>query len=265
MNYIIAIDSDGTLRRSDGTISELSKVAIQKQKENNNIVVISTARPRYHTLKIAKEAGASNYLISSNGSEIYDSNENKLVWATYIDKKYCKKLYEYAKQENIRIMFVVENTEYVTQFVRNEDQILLNDDNLDIVLKSDVKQVMIIGKDIKKIETFKDIIINKYKLNILDSSNKNKEEMWFSVVGNDASKGIALIKLAEYLNISSDHIISIGNDNNDISMFEVSKISAAVSNATEKALKKATKIIKSNDEDGVALFLEQLYQENLQD
>ncbi len=68
MNYIIAIDSDGTLRRTDGEISECTKEAIAKQIKKKNIVVICTARPRYHTLKISNEAGASNYLISSNGS-----------------------------------------------------------------------------------------------------------------------------------------------------------------------------------------------------
>lgn len=31
MNYIIAIDSDGTLRRTDGEISERTKEAITKQ------------------------------------------------------------------------------------------------------------------------------------------------------------------------------------------------------------------------------------------
>ena len=258
MNYIIAIDSDGTLRKSDGTISDASKKAIHRHMQKNNVVVICTARPRYHTLKVAKEAGASNYLISSNGSEIYDHNTNNLIWATYVSGKDCNKLYKYAKQENIRIMFVVDNTEYVTQFVRNEDQILLDDSNFDIVLNSNVKQVMIIGKEKNKIEKFKDLVEKKYKLNILDSSNKNKEEMWFSIVGNGASKGIALLKLAEFLNISSENIISIGNDNNDISMFEISKQCAAVGNGTEKALKSATCIVASNDEDGVAFFLNSL-------
>jgi len=258
MKYIIAIDSDGTLRKTDGTISEVTKESIKKQIEKNNIVVICTARPRYHALKISKEAGTSDFLISSNGSEIYDFNKNKLVWASYVDKEDCRKLYQYAKQKNIRIMFVVENTEYVTQFIRNEEQILLNDENIDAILEKNVKQVMIIDKEKEKIEIFKNFIMNVYKLNISDSSNENKEEFWFSIVGNGASKGTALLKLAEYLNISKDNIIAIGNDDNDISMFEVAKISSAVSNGTKNLLEKANFIIKSNDEDGVAIFLNEL-------
>ena len=265
MNYLIAIDSDGTLRKSDGTISEITKKAIAKHMNNNSVVVICTARPRYHTQKIAQEAGASNYLISSNGAEIFDLNKNKLIWATYVEKDDCKKLYNYAKQNKIRIMFVVENTEYVTQFVRNDDQVLLDDKNFELVLNSNVKQVMIIGDNKQKIIDFKKNVIEKYKLNILDSSNENKEEIWFSIVGKGASKGIALLELAKHLNISSDNIVSIGNDSNDVSMFEISKISVAVSNATDIALKKAKIIIKSNDADGVALFLEEFYKEKIQE
>lgn len=258
MNYIIAIDSDGTLRKTDGTISETTKQAIKNQIKKNNIVVVCTARPRYHTSKISKEAGTSDFLISSNGSEIFDIKEQKIIWAAYLKKKDCKLLYEYAINQNLRIMFVLENTEYVTQFTRNSNQILLTDQNFCEVLNGKVKQAMVIGKEKEKINLFKEIIQSKYKMNILDSSKEKSEEIWFSVVSDKASKGIAVLKLAEYLNISSENIIAIGNDNNDIPMFEIARISAAVSNSTKDALKNATYKIKSNDEDGVAIFLNEL-------
>lgn len=258
MKYIIAIDSDGTLRKTDGTISEFTKMVIKKQIEKENVVVICTARPRYHTQKISNEVGANNFIISSNGSEIYDVQKKKVIWAKYIDKKSCKLLYDYAILNNIRIMYVLENTEYVTQFTRNDNQVLLTEDNFDEVINNKVKQVMVIGKEKDKINMFKEIVQNEYKMNILASSKENSEENWFSVVSNEASKGIAVLKLSKYINVSKENIIAIGNDNNDISMFKVAKISAAVSNSTKKALENAKYKIKSNDEDGVAIFLNEL-------
>lgn len=258
MKYIIAIDSDGTLRKTDGTISEFTKMVIKKQIEKENVVVICTARPRYHTQKISNEVGANNFIISSNGSKIYDVQKKKVIWAKYIDKKSCKLLYDYAILNNIRIMYVLENTEYVTQFTRNDNQVLLTEDNFDEVINNKVKQVMVIGKEKDKINMFKEIVQNEYKMNILASSKENSEENWFSVVSNEASKGIAVLKLSKYINVSKENIIAIGNDNNDISMFKVAKISAAVSNSTKKALENAKYKIKSNDEDGVAIFLNEL-------
>jgi len=258
MKYIIAIDSDGTLRKTDGTISDFTKLAIKKQIEKENIIVVCTARPRYHTQKISNEVGANRFMISSNGSEIYDVQKQKIIWAKYIDKQSCKLLFDYAMLNNIRIMFVLDNIEYVTQFTRNDNQVLLTEDNFSEVINNKVKQVMVIGKEKNQINTFKEIVQNEYKMNILDSSRENSEETWFSVISNEASKGIAVSKLAEYLNISHENIIAIGNDNNDISMFKIAKISAAVSNSTKNALESAKYIIKSNDEDGVAIFLSEL-------
>lgn len=257
MQYLIAIDSDGTLKHSDGTISIRAKNIVRKLI-STNIIVVCTARPRYHTLKVSSELGSNDYLISSNGTEVFDNRKGKIIWASYLNKMDCQKIFEYSIKNDIRVMFVLENTEYVTQFIRNENQILLNKLNFNEVLDGKVKQIMVIDSDKQKIKEFKKIVIEEYKLNVMDSSKEDKEEIWFSIVSNDSSKGKALLKLAKYLNMTNDKIIAIGNDNNDISMLDIANLGVVVSNATEDAKKHANMIIDSNDEDGVAKFLESL-------
>lgn len=264
MRYLIAIDSDGTLRHSNGEISNRTK-EIVKKIIINNVVVVCTARPRYHTLKISKELGTSDYLISSNGTEVFDNKKGTIVWAAYLEDSDCKKIFDYAFLKEIRVLFVLENTEYVTQFVRNDDQILLDENNLNEVLCGKVKQIMVIGKNKEEIKNFKNIVVDEYKLCVMDSSNDDKEETWFSVVSNNSSKGIALLKLAEYLNIPDDKTIAIGNDRNDIPMFDEAYISVSVENATEDVKKHANMLTTSNDKDGVAVFLEEFYEKNKND
>ena len=79
------------------------------------------------------------------------------------------------------------------------------------------------------------------------------EEGFFIVLADNANKGHGIKTLANYLNV--DKIISFGNDENDIPMFEISHMGIAVSNATSDALNKANKIIESNNEDAVAKYL----------
>ena len=153
-------------------------------------------------------------------------------------------------------MFVLENTEYVTKFTRNENQILLSDNNINDVLNGNVKQIMVIGKEKDKIKKFQDKVENKYHMNVLDSSGDLKDEIWFSIVSNESSKGIALIK---YLQISIENTIVFGNDKNDISMFKIAAKSVAVSNASKIALNNAKEITDSNDNDGVANYLEKYF------
>ena len=140
MKYLIAIDSDGTLRHSDGNISDKTKKIIKKVVDCGNIVVICTARPRYYTLKISNEVGLNEYLISSNGTEIYDNVNKKNIYSTYLPKEECKIIYQETKKLGLRVMFVAENTEYVTMFTRNDSQILLDDNNAYILLKKEIKQ-----------------------------------------------------------------------------------------------------------------------------
>lgn len=95
-------------------------------------------------------------------------------------------------------------------------------------------------------------------LNIIDSSDEFGDEIWFSIVSGNSSKGLALCKLSNYLEIPNKNTIAIGNDMNDVSMLKCAGISVAVGNAIPEILDNATVITKSNDLDGVAVFLETL-------
>ena len=96
------------------------------------------------------------------------------------------------------------------------------------------------------------------QLNMVDSSNFNKDYKSFSMISSNASKGNALKILANYLNIPMKNTIAIGNDKNDISMIKMAEIGVAVANATDDLKKYAKVITDSNDEDGVANYLEKL-------
>ena len=96
-------------------------------------------------------------------------------------------------------------------------------------------------------------------MNVLDSSGDLKEEIWFSIVSNESLKGTALVKLCEYLQIPIENTVVFGNDKNDISMFKVSFKCVAVSNASNIALNNAKEVTESNDNDGVAVYLEKYF------
>lgn len=67
--------------------------------------------------------------------------------------------------------------------------------------------------------------------------------------------------MLEILNIKKEETIAIGDDNNDLSMFEQVGYKVAVDNAIDIVKQKADEITLSNDEDGVAVFLEKLLKE----
>ena len=70
------------------------------------------------------------------------------------------------------------------------------------------------------------------------------------------SKANAVKQLQTYL--QCDKLVVFGDGKNDIDMFELADESYAVQNAHEDLKKIATAIIPSNDEDGVAKWLDRI-------
>ncbi len=256
---LIFIDSDDTLKKTDGTISERVKKAIQENKKIGNRIIICTSRPRYQTLEVMKETGSDSIIVSSNGAEIYDSNDNTIIFNSFIDNDSVIELVKYAYLKDIRLILTMENYDYVTKEIRNTNQKLLNKHNyVEELTGCNVKQCMFIDKKSEEIYKIKNVLSKNNKLHIVDEINENSsyEEKWFSVVNSNCSKGNALIITSKYLKIPIENTIAIGNDKNDISMFEVAGLSVAVANASDDIKSKVNHITLSNDEDGVASFLE---------
>ena len=72
------------------------------------------------------------------------------------------------------------------------------------------------------------------------------------------TKGAALAELCAELGIDSSETIAFGDMLNDISMLEWAGRGIAVANAHAEVLAIADEVTTSNDEDGVALVLEQM-------
>ena len=145
--------------------------------------------------------------------------------------------------------------------MHNTKQILLNNTNyVNELSECDIKQCMFIDEKKDKIYMEKEVISHISELHIVDeiSENSSYYEKWFSVANVRSSKGNALNFLSDYLNIPIKNTIAIGNDKNDISMFKTAGLSVAVANASDDIKSKVDYITLSNDEDGVAIFLETL-------
>lgn len=260
---MILIDNDDTLTRSDGIISHRTKKAIKDNKKNGNIIVICTSRPRYQAIEVAKKVGTTNIVISSNGAEIYDISTNKIIDGLYIDKNEILNFVKCAYLNDIRLVLSTGDTDYVTKEVRNANQILIDKSNYNNQLSDlNIKQCMFISSNKNEIKKIKNQIKKNKKVHIVDETKatSNSSEEWFSVSNSNVSKGNALIRLSNYLKIPLKNTIAIGNDKNDISMFNSCGFSVAVANAVDLIKSNVDYVTLSNNNDGVATFLEKLIQ-----
>lgn len=116
MNNIkaIFIDSEGTLRNSDKKVLDETKKVLTLLKEKGIPVILTTGLPRFIARKISKDAETSNYLISSNGADIYNQENNSVIENTKIDHKIIEIIYDLA-HNNFNIILGVGDYELSNQ------------------------------------------------------------------------------------------------------------------------------------------------------
>lgn len=96
-NYkAIFIDIDGTLRDQKRNISNRTIQTIKKVTEKGILVILCSGRPRKYTENISRECFASKYIITSNGGNVYDYKEEKIMYVNIMDKQACLELYQIA-------------------------------------------------------------------------------------------------------------------------------------------------------------------------
>jgi len=86
---------------------------------------------------------------------------------------------------------------------------------------------------------------------------ENSGENWCQVMQNSSTKYNAIKILADYYGYTLKEIIAFGDDYNDVEMLRECEIGIAVSNAIKEAKTNADYICESNEDDGVAKWIEE--------
>jgi Cof subfamily protein (haloacid dehalogenase superfamily) len=76
------------------------------------------------------------------------------------------------------------------------------------------------------------------------------------IMPRGTSKGAGLAWLLDYLGISPDEVLALGDADNDIEMLRMAAIGVAMANAMPMVKQAADVIVASNDADGVAEAIE---------
>ena len=90
---------------------------------------------------------------------------------------------------------------------------------------------------------------------MLDTDN-NSNKKWIAINSKETNKYKALEKLCLKLNINTDEVIFFGDSTNDLSIINKVGLGVAMGNALKEVKEQAKEITLSNNEDGIAVFLE---------
>lgn len=266
MYKIVFVDIDGTLRNDNQEITTRTKQSIKKLMDRGILVVIASGRPRKYTENISRETNASRYIIISNGGGIYDYQNKTVIYTNIMDKPSIIELYKIATQEDVRFMMNVGDDRVVTKLKHFDGSERKLEEPIEkFVQENDINQCVVTDTDFYKVkrakqqaEKLKNVEIKYQSPKLIDENEKQRDTTSFDVANIESSKGNAVKILCDKLNIDLKDTIAIGDNENDVSMLKKVGLAVVVDNAQDNVKKYANRVIKSNNEEGVAEFLEEL-------
>jgi len=256
---IIFTDIDGTLSNSKREITKETSLEIKKATEKGIIVVLCSGRNNRYVYNYSKKSNASNYIICCNGAEVFDYKNNKHITSHNIDKTKIKKIWDFCLHNDLGCVLNCQNIRYSTPYraIEELDKKIVEDIS---TINDKVFQIVTYGYNYDKMKKLEDFV-NNQKLQVINVSNSylnqdsSQGHFFFDIVNHNINKGTAVKELLQYLNIKKEQSIGFGDHINDFDLFSEVGFKVAMGNANQKLKEQADYITLSNDENGVAHFL----------
>ncbi len=271
MKYkILALDIDGTTINSQKEITPRTLTTLRKVQEMGIKLVLATGRPTYGMQFIADElqlAKYGGYILSYNGGEITQANNNRVVFQQTLPTELLPTLYHAAKDAGVEIS--TYDKEYVISenihnpYVQHEVNLIrmkaLQVENfVAAATKARPIKCLIVGEP-EKIIPVGETLNQKYSSEI---SAFRSEDFYLEVVPKGIDKALSLQKLLTELNLSPSEMIAMGDGHNDLTMIELAGLGIAMGNAKTELKAIADHITLTNDQDGVATAIEKFILQN---
>ena len=260
MIRLVATDLDGTLIRSDGTVSTRTIRALQAVEAAGIVVVLITGRPPRWMGPVTDAIGHTGVAICANGALIYDLHSETLLSRRMLEPARALAVAGRLRREIPDLMFAAEygfgfgqepgykhNWEIGGCDVRTGPVSALLDQPVAKLLA-------------RHLEYDCDTLVAR-ALPIVGTDATVTSSSWEAMLEISAfgvTKATTLAQFARSLGVSPGQVIAFGDMPNDVEMLAWSGRAIAVANAHQEVLAVADEVTASNDDDGVALVLERL-------
>lgn len=261
-NYnIISMDFDGTLLTSDKKITDRTRKVLLNFKNNGYLIVGITAR-NLLSVKNVLDVNMFNFIILNNGSNIYDVEKEKIINIAYIKDEIVSKIFDYFVEDATQIECCTSSRYYIkTNEKYDSKDFLVYIDNINEV-NEPISRMNLFFKTEEELLKYREIIENEFcSVNVVsmrDTDSKNSRK-WLTINPNNVNKFNTLKIICDKVESTTDNTIFFGDGENDLTLIENVGLGIAMENAIEIVKNKASRVTLSNDEEGLAIFLEESF------
>ncbi len=260
---LAAIDLDGTLLRTDRTVSRRTRSALAAARDAGITIVVVTARSPRSARDIAADAGIGGIAICANGATVYDLDHDRIVRHEPLPAELAARI---ARGLRERVAGVTFGWELELRFGSEAAYEALRDSSTWPRPEGSFPpcDVLAWGRPMTKLlvrlpePDLDGVLAIARELCGDEAAVTLAGHEFVEVMAAGVAKEAALARLAAEQGIDAGEVVAFGDQLTDTGMLRWAGLGVAVANAREAALEAADEVTASNDEDGVALVLERL-------
>ncbi|MGI8424578.1 MAG: HAD family hydrolase [Chloroflexota bacterium] len=278
---LLALDVDGTLLRSDGTISARTRESLSRALSNGVTLAIATGRRKRTAEPILQQLDLPHYLVASQGAVVW--HDDQIVSHAHLPREGARRALQHIEALNMSaVMFANahqpetiwitgswqtnQRLEVYTQrhrdLLRELTDDALDHDPIEIVVFDTMDRLEALSArltgDAPSHLSAEPPDQNGPLWRVIFSRNQFTAGGAVEVVGPDTSKASGLQAVCNRIACTRDEVLAFGDNINDVEMLAFAGKGVCMANGTADARAAADSEAPSNDEDGIAVVLEEL-------
>lgn len=266
---LVALDVDGTLVRSDLSISPAVIRAVESLRDAGVAVAIVTGRTMQELTLLRQDLPWLRYFVLSNGATVCDTKADVVFYENHLPLSIAREIEREARNYPVMTEVYADGVSYVNRdcwsHTERYDAAFLHHPSLEsgrvlvdsvgdllAARSSDVEKLYVSFEalsDLPKLRAF----CEDFPVDLVTSIHDGLE-----VNQRGVEKGSGLAALCKYLEVSPAETAAVGDGEADIAMFRAAGLSFAMENAQETVRQSAAFIAPRNDDDGAAWAIEQI-------
>lgn len=258
---IVATDLDGTLVRTDGSISARTTEALHRVADHGADLIFVTGRPPRWMHDVAVATGHLGLAICANGAILYDLATERVVSQRLLESAVVAELTARLREALPDIAFAAEYGDRVAHESAYRSQWDSGSPQASVVAYAELAKAEVPKLLARHPQLSADELLAAARrvggelAEITHSSRAGLVEI--SAIG--VSKATALERLCADRGVAAADVLAFGDMPNDLPMLAWAGHAVAVANAHPDVLAAVAEHTASNDDDGVAEVLERVF------